>query len=432
MNCERAESLVYVEYNLYWNRRNIYSDFISRKLSMNKKKDIDDRLKKTIRLADEINSRKKDFQKAGALDAGFPVNITSIEVDLSVEHLRTMDEEIPLMADGQPYGTVATIFPYDAAVVVLARLGGSALLTGNKLRFSLSSQTPRTAELLAEICKPFDSLEPVTHQDNREFGKHCVEDEDIRVLFISGASAVGEVYRQQHESFDKLFFAGPGGMPAAVVFEDADAKTSSHFILRRAFINGGQYCTTLKKALIHKDLYETVRDRILETAGTMKVGDPFDPETLVGPIRVERTRAILQNALEKCADARLLSGKIEGETVHPLVLEMKNQNIPDLELFGPFLVLKPFEDSQAAVQESIQTQYGFLLNFFGSPPDDAMPLFRSHFGMVYDNPDFTFTPLRLPFGGKKVSGWILERQGNGWVERDGAFLYTEELIRRDL
>ncbi|MFC1489289.1 aldehyde dehydrogenase family protein [Thermodesulfobacteriota bacterium] len=399
---------------------------------MNNKKDLDERLKEITRLADELDCRKNDLQEAGALDAGFPVNITSIEVDLAVEHLRTMDKEIPLMADGPPYGTVATIFPYDAAVVVLARLGGSALLTGNKLRFSLSSQTPRTADLLAEICKSFDSLEPVTHQDNREFGRRCVEDEDIRVLFISGASAVGEVYRQQHESFDKLFFAGPGGMPAAVVFEDADANASSHFILRRAFINGGQYCTTLKKVLIHKNLYKTVRDRILETMDTMKVGDPFNPKTLVGPIRVERTRAILQNALEKCVDARLLSGAIEGETVHPLVLEMKNQIIPDLELFGPFLVLKSYENPEDAVQELIQTRYGFLLNFFGSPPDDAIQLFHSHFGMVYDNPDFTFTPLRLPFGGKKVSGWILERQENGWVERDGAFLYTQELIRRNL
>jgi hypothetical protein len=64
------------------------------------------------------------------------------------------------------------------------------------------------------------------------------------------------------------------------------------------------------------------------------------------------------------------------------------------------------------------------LNFFGSPSDEAKELFHSQFGMVHDNPDFTFTPLRLAFGGKKDSGWILERQGDQWIERDGAFLYT--------
>jgi aminomuconate-semialdehyde/2-hydroxymuconate-6-semialdehyde dehydrogenase len=151
-----------------------------------------------------------------------------------------MHAELSWADTGPPYGTVATIFPYDAPAVVLSRLGGAALLTGNRLLFSLSSQTPRTAELLGEICEPRESLEPVVGMDNREFGRRCVADEGIRVLFISGASAVGEVYRRQHQSFDKLFFAGPGGMPAAIVCKDADAEAASRFIIRRAFINGGQ------------------------------------------------------------------------------------------------------------------------------------------------------------------------------------------------
>ncbi|MFH2218446.1 MAG: aldehyde dehydrogenase family protein [Pseudomonadota bacterium] len=389
------------------------------------------RLKEIERLADEIERRTPNLQEAAAQDAGFPVKITGIEVDLTVQHLRSMHEEIPWVAEGQPYGTVATIFPYDAPVVVLARLGGSAMLTGNRLRFSLSSHTPRTAAILAEICTSFESLEAITGQDNREFGRHCVEDKDIRVLFISGASAVGEVYRRQHAAFDKLFFAGPGGMPAAIVFEDADPEAAGRFIARRAFINGGQYCTTLKKALVHRNLYPAVRDQVLDAARILKVGDPFDPDTVVGPIRVERTRAILQAALEKCSAARLLSGGIQGETVFPLILEMENRKIPDLELFGPFLVLQPFDDPEEAVQELIGTRYGFLVNFFGSPPDGALSQFHSHFGMVHDNPDFTFTPLRLPFGGRKVSGWILEQQGEQWVERDGPFLYTKELIRKE-
>jgi len=340
-----------------------------------------------------------------------------------------MPEEVPLINKGRPYGTIASIFPYDAAPVMLARLGGGSLLTGNRLRFSFSSHTPRTARVLEKICTPFESFEPVTGQDNRKFGRSCIEDQDIRVLFISGASAVGEVYRRRHQSFDKLFFAGPGGMPAAIVLEDADAKAAGHFIARRAFINGGQYCTTLKKAYIHKSLYPAVRAQILEDVQQLKVGDPFDPETVIGPILVERTRKILQNALDQCSDARLITGAIDGETVYPLVLETENSDIPDLELFGPFLLLKPFDDPHQAASELLQTRYGFLLAFFGSPPDTIKKLFYEHFGMVHDNPDFTFTPLRLPFGGKNASGWILERKGNDWIERDGAFQYSRELVR---
>ena len=387
------------------------------------------RLAEIERLADALERHKSNLAEAAAHDAGFPVKITSIEVDLSVQYLRTMQEEIPLITNGQPYGTVGAIFPYDAPVVMLARLGGSALLTGNRLRFSFSSHTPRTAKILKKICTPFESFEPVVGQDNREFGLSCVEDEEIRIFFISGASAVGDVYRRRHQAFDKLFFAGPGGMPAAIVFQDADVEAAGSFITRRAFINGGQYCTTLKKAYIHRSLYQAVREQILDGVQHIKVGDPFDPETIVGPIRVERTRRILQNALDQCSEARLITGAIDGETVYPLILETESPHIPDLELFGPFLLLKPFEDPDQATSELLQTRYGFLLAFFGAPLDAIKKHFYTHFGMVHDNPDFTFTPLRLPFGGKNASGWILERQGDDWIERDGAFQYSQELVR---
>jgi acyl-CoA reductase-like NAD-dependent aldehyde dehydrogenase len=254
-----------------------------------------------------------------------------------------------------------------------------------------------------------------------------VADPAVRLLFMSGASAVGETYRAQHEAFDKLFFAGPGGMPAAAVFADADVAAASRFISRRAFINGGQYCTTIKKALIHRSLYPQIRDAILDAVGKLKVGDPLDPATDIGPIRVERTRLLLERALSLCGGARRLAGRVNGEWVYPLVLE--SEDIPDLELFGPFLMLKAFDDPNQAVQELNRTRYGFLLATFGTPPDGARELFDENFGMVHSNPDFFFTPLRLPFGGRKASGWILERTANGWRERDGAFLYSKELVK---
>ena len=388
------------------------------------------RLREIHRLAGRLAERKEDLARAGAEDAGFPVRITSTEVDLAVEYLVTMDSEVPWVRGSTPYGTVAAIFPYDAPAVMLGRLGGASLLTGNRLRFTFSSWSRRTAKILAEIASSIHALEPMVGGDNRAFGQRSVTDEVVRVLFISGASAVGEAYRRQRGGFDKVFFAGPSGMPAAVVFADADPDAAARFIARRAFINGGQYCTTLKKALIHQGLYDQVRRGVLEWAGRLRVGDPLDPETHIGPIRVERTRLLLQAAMEQLRGTVLVSGNIDGEWVHPLVLETEGE-IPDLELFGPVLILKPFRHAGDSVQELIQTHYGFLLAYFGSPPEDALPVFREHFGMVLDNPDFLFMPLRVPFGGRKASGWILERHGDRWVERDGAFIYSKELARQD-
>ncbi len=392
--------------------------------------DFSERLKAIEGLADRLEARKEDLQEAAAVDAGFSVKITGIEVDLGVQHLRTMREEIPWAEGRRPYGTVAAIFPYDAGAVMLARLGGSALITGNRLRFSCTSQTPRTARLLAEVCDPIPNLEPVLGTDNRTFGLRCVEDPDVRVLFMSGASAVGEAYRTQHDAFDKLFFAGPGGMPAAVVFDDADPDVAARFIGRRAFINGGQYCTTIKKALIHRNHFDSVRDGVLSHVQSFVVGDPLDPKTDVGPIRVKRTRLIVQNAVDRCSDARLLMGGVDGEWIYPIVMEAdEGWEIPDLELFGPFLILKPFDDPEDVGRELMATRYGFLLSYFGSPPEGMRNRFHAHFGMVYDNPDFFFSPLRIQFGGRKESGWIIERDGGGWKTRDGAFLYTQELGR---
>ncbi len=390
------------------------------------------RLEQVLQLAEGLEKKKSDLQEAAALDAGFPVKVTGMEVDLAVQHLRTMEQEVAWIENKRPYGTVSAIFPYDAPSIMLARLGGSALLTGNRLLFSFSSQTPRSAALISEIGGPIPDLEPVVGIDNRAFGDRCVSDEAVRVLFMSGASAVGEAYRGRREAFDKLFFAGPGGMPAAVVFEDAGVEEASTFIARRAFINGGQYCTTLKKALIHRSLYDEVRQRVLDMAASLRVGDPLDPATDIGPIRVERTRLILEKALEKCSGARLLTGAIHNDTVQPIILEADSDYaIPDLELFGPFLILKPFDDAESAIFEVVRTMYGFLLTFFGSASEEVVRLFRDNFGMVYENPDFFFSPLRAAFGGKKESGWIIERRNGQWISRDGSFNYSRELVRAE-
>lgn len=386
------------------------------------------RLDSACELGERIAKCREDLAEAGAHDAGFSVKVGLLEADLAAHHLLSMEEETEWVGDGKPFGTVAAIFPYDAPIVMMARLGGSAIISRNQLRFSFSSWTPRSARLIADISKPFSELEPTLGEDNREFGHRCVKDPAVRVLFMSGASAVGAAYRGHKESFDKLFFAGPGGMPAAVVFQDADPEEASRFIARRAFINGGQYCTTLKKALIHSSLYHRIRDDLLERVETIKVGDPLDMETDIGPIRVERTINILEQALKQCGGARVLTGGIDRPWVYPMIVEM--EEIPDLELFGPFLALKPFDDAEGAVREVIRTRYGFLLAYFGTPPEGAEKLFSENFGMVYPNPDFEFTPLRRPFGGRKESGWILERCGAEWVERDGGFLYSRELVKQ--
>lgn len=379
-------------------------------------------------LGKRLLQAKAELVAAAGADTGTPCRVAALEVELAADHLLTMAAEVPLVAGKQPYGLVAAIFPYDAVPVMLARLGGGAVLGGNRCRISFSSWTPRQAQILADLLTEADWWQPVVGQDNRSFGAACVADPAVRVLFISGSGELGRQYAAQAAAFDKLFFAGPSGMPAAILGEDTPIEPAVRYLLRRAFINGGQYCTTLKKAYIAAPVYEEVKAALLALLPEIKAGPPEDPEAWLGPLKVTRTRLLLKKALGQLRQPRFLTSfDLEAEIVHPIICEVAD--VPDLELFGPFLALIRVRDSHEGVLRAVRTRYPFAVSVFGTITPALEQQLRQTFGMVYLNPDFTFTPLRLPFGGRRDSGWILERHQGGWRRRDGAFLYSAELVR---
>ncbi|MDI6854718.1 MAG: aldehyde dehydrogenase family protein [Deltaproteobacteria bacterium] len=390
--------------------------------------DLEHRLALLSDLAGRLAARRQDLAAAAAADIGAPHWITALEVDLAVDYLNTMEEEAANVAGKEPYGIVAAIFAYDAASVMLARLGGSAVLGGNRFRFSCSSQAPRTAHILKEVVQPFPEFEAVTGLDNRVFGERCVADPEVRVFYISGGGEVGAIYAKEAHSFDKLFFAGPSGLPPVILFQNAPVQQAVNFLVKRAYLNGGQYCTCPKRAYIHQDVYPQARRLILEMMADIRVGAPEDPQTWIGPIKVERTRTLLDRALDALEAPEFLAPfQRNGVWQGPFLVETPEP--PDVELFGPFLALTPVVSDQEAVQRVLQSRYPFLVAFFGTPPAGAAEQFLQTFGMVYDNPDFLMTPLRLPFGGRGESGWILEHLDGQLQRRDGAFIYSRELVR---
>ena len=389
--------------------------------------EISARLNLLSSLATSLRRHQEALVTAAGEDTGTPCRVAAIEVQLAVEHLETMDKDVPYVLNKTPYGTVAAIFPYDAVPVMLGRVGGAAVLGGNTFRFSFSSQTPQSAKLLAELLRPFPSFQPNLGLDNRKFGAACVADPEVQAFFISGGGEVGRLYEAQAASFAKLFFAGPSGMPAAILAADSPVEAAARYLVRRAFINGGQYCTTIKKAYIAAPIYEAVKTALLDLLPTIKVGDPQDPEVWIGPIKVERTRLLLQEALRRLDSPRFLQPPdLTGDFIKPIVCEVTD--VPDLEMFGPFLALIKVADAADAIRRAVRTRYPFAASLFGTAPAAAVDLLQQTFGMVYLNPDFTFTPLRLPFGGKKDSGWILENHAGTMVRREGAFIYSAELV----
>ena len=389
---------------------------------------LEERLEVLKEMARRMEAREKDFQEALARDIGQALKVTKEEVRLSVKHLATMEEEVPHLEGRGPYGVVGAIFPYDGPTVMFARWAGAALLGGNALRYSLSSLTPGVAEVMEEICRPWSEVvELVKGKDNREFGQECVEDPRVRVFFISGSGEVGRAYAGVIDQFDKVIYAGPGGMPPVLVFSGADVEKAARFTARRAFLNGGQYCTTIKRALVHRSLVRPFLEILLDETEKIKVGDPLDPEVDYGPIKAERTRVLFQRALDEIQGTLLTGGPPEGHWIKPTIVYTKN--IPDLEVFGPFLAVKSFSSDDDIVREASWTRFPLIAYAFGKPPLGGKSRLESIYGSLYWDPQFLYLNPRDPFGGRRDAGWVMERKGDIVFRRGGPLVYTRELTR---
>ncbi len=392
--------------------------------------DVKERLEILATIGRRIEERRERFCEALALDIGQAVKVTNEEIRLSVRHLSTMEVDAPLVEGREPYGVLGAVFPYDGPTVMFARWGGAALLGGNRVRVSFSSLTPHVAELMRDVCSPWgDLIEVELGRDNREFGEECVDDPNVRVFFVSGSGMVGRIYARYITYFDKIIYAGPGGMPPVLVFPGANVEQAAAFTARRAFLNGGQYCTTVKRALVHKDLFVPFVEGVLAEVEKINVGDPLDPEVDYGPIKVERTRTSFERALESIDGEILYGGEGEGEWLYPTVLLVKD--VPDIEVFGPLLVIKVEASASAILKEATKTRYPLIAYAFGECAGGKRTLERLY-GSVYWAPQFLYLDPRDPFGGRRDSGWVLERFGARIFRREGPLVYPLELTRPPL
>ena len=386
---------------------------------------MNDRLEFLKTLANSIASKKEEIVKSFAEDIGVSVKIGSAEVDMTVDYLSTMEEELPWVEGRKPYGTVGAILPYDASTMMFARICGSAVIGGNKAYVSFSSLTPGVRDIIHEILLDSQYVKINVSFNNRDFSSRCCEDPDIAVFFISGGKHVGELFEKRISCFTKIIFAGPSGMPPCLVLPGADVEKAATFVARRSFLNGGQYCTTIKRTLVHSSLFDDFMDLLLKNVDKIKVGDPMDPETDYGPIKAERTRILVKRALSQIKGEVLRGGVIDGEWIPPTVVLARE--IPDLEMFGPFLAVKVFDCVEAMVEESLITKYRHIIYVFGDIDTRYRKRIEEAYGMSHFNPNFLFLPLRGPYGGKGEAGWVLERSNSNIIRKDGAIIYSQEL-----
>ncbi len=332
-----------------------------------------------------------------------------------------------------PVGVIACITPYNFPIVNMAGKIGPALATGNTVVVRPASQDPLAVIELCRILNDEVGFPPgvinCVTGSTPPTGEALVESRDVDMVSFTGSTGVGLRIAEVGGRTMKRFLLELGGKGAALVLDDADVKTAVGAIGSVWTFHSGQICTAPTRAIIHRNKYDEVVAGLAKMASVLKVGDPYEPGVVLGPL--------INTGHRDRVEGYIASGKEQGATIvagggRPAGLDAGAYLEPTLladcradmrcvreEIFGPVIVAVPFDgDDEAGVDLANESDFGLYDYVFSADSARAMRAGKSlRAGNVGIN-----TVQRnheTPFGGTKYSG----------VGRDGGVFglhaYTE-------
>ncbi|HEX2473604.1 MAG TPA: aldehyde dehydrogenase family protein, partial [Lacipirellulaceae bacterium] len=270
-------------------------------------------------------------------------------------------------------------------------------------------------EILAETDLPEGafSVLPLNTSD----ADAMVEDERIKKLSFTGSTKVGWALRDRARK--KHVTLELGGNAACVIERDADLDDAVDRNVFGGYYQSGQSCISVQRIFVHESVYRAFRDKFVPAVKALKMGDPRDENTFIGPIisendakRIERT---IQDAVTRGAKL-LTGGRREGNMIEPAVLE----NVPMdseaacEEIFGPVTTLAPFSNFQQAIDLMNSSRYGLQAGVFTNDIGRIQYAWDElEVGGVMINEVPSFRVDHMPYGGTKDSG--MGREGIRWA-----------------
>jgi 5-carboxymethyl-2-hydroxymuconic-semialdehyde dehydrogenase len=326
-----------------------------------------------------------------------------------------------------PVGVCALISPWNVPFMTATWKTAPCLAFGNTAVLKMSELSPmseaRLGELALEAGIPRGVLNLV-HGTGREAGEPLCRHPDVRAISFTGSTVTGN--RIVQTAGLKKFSMELGGKSPFVIFEDADVERALDAAIFMIFSNNGERCTAGSRILVQKNLYATFVDRFTARAKRLKVGDPMDESTIIGPMISPAHLAKVRSYIElgPKEGASLLCGGLgtpelpdrvkRGNYVLPTVFaDVDNRmRIAQEEIFGPVACLIPFNDEADAIAKANDIAYGLSSYVW------TENLARAHrvaaaieAGMCFVNSQ-NVRDLRQPFGGIKASG--TGREGGTW------------------
>jgi acyl-CoA reductase-like NAD-dependent aldehyde dehydrogenase len=273
-------------------------------------------------------------------------------------------------------------------------------------------------EVLAETNLPEGafSILPCKRDGARLF----TEDPRFKLLSFTGSPDVGWALKAQ--AGQKKVVLELGGNAACIIDEGTDISDAVDRIITGAFYQSGQSCISVQRILVHSSLYEAFKGRLVAATQALKMGDPKDPETFIGPMISEAEAQRLEQWIMEArqAGARVLcGGGRKGAMLEATLLEgvARGLRLREEEAFGPVAMLSPFDDFEAALEEVNESQFGLQAGVFTRDVyrvQRAWDVLEVGGVIVGDVPSWRVD--HMPYGGVKNSG--LGREGVRWAIED--------------
>jgi glyceraldehyde-3-phosphate dehydrogenase (NADP+) len=321
-----------------------------------------------------------------------------------------------------PIGPIAAISPFNFPLNLAAHKISPAIAAGCTVVLKPPSKDPLTMLTIAEIIDGTGlpegavSILPMT----RELGDRMVADDRFKLLSFTGSPGVG--WRMKERAGKKKVVLELGGNAGVIVDASAKLDWAVARAVAGAFTYAGQVCISVQRMFIHESIFDTFLERFIEGARALKVGDPLDPETQLGPMvdasQAQRTERWVDEAVAMGGRV-LLGGKAEGSFFPPTVLvdTPKEAQICSNEAFAPVVVAFPFADLGEAIREVNDSLYGLQTGVFTNDLDHAWQAFNElEVGGVIVNDVPMYRIDHMPYGGVKDSG--LGREGLRWAIED--------------
>ena len=393
-----------------------------------------------VKVAGLIGRRHEEVARTISEEAGKPIKTARVEASramstytfAAVEARKLAGEMVPMESaqagEGKlaftvrkPIGVIGAISPFNFPCNLVAHKVAPALAAGCPVVLKPASQTPLSALLLAELEEeaglPGGWLNVVVGKAS-EIGDVLVEDERVKLITFTGSGDVG--WKLQERAPRKRVKLELGNSTPVIVASDADVEGAASKLAANAFSFAGQSCISVQRIYVEGPAFDGFVEAFLPKVEALKVGDPLDDETDVGPVIDDDARERIAAWIEEArsSGAEVLAGGETGELLKPTVIAHVGdaEKVSCEEVFGPVVILNRTESVDEAIDRANGTRFGLQAGVFTASLDTALRAAdRLEFGGVTINEAPTF-------GGIKASGNT--KEGPAWAVRE----MTEERL----